>query len=134
MATLLIVDDDNNIRETLRDLLGDVHECHTADRADQALSYLEFESYDVVLTDIAMPGLSGEELLKRVRVQHPHTPVIVISGNSDEDAAKQLLALGAFEYISKPFKLEDVESAVVRALARRNELKAKATEEPRTLA
>ena len=134
MATLLIVDDDNNIRETLRDLLGDVHECHTADRADQALSYLEFESYDVVLTDIAMPGLSGEELLKRVRVQHPHTPVIVISGNSDEDAAKQLLALGAFEYISKPFKHEDVESAVARALARRHELKAQAASEPKTLA
>lgn len=134
MATLLIVDDDSNIRETLYDLLGDAYECHTADRADQALSYLEFESYDVVLTDISMPGLSGEELLKRVQVQHPQTPVIVISGNSNEDASKQLLALGAFEYISKPFKLEDVESAVVRAIARRHELKAQATTDPRATA
>ena len=124
MATLLIVDDDNNIRETLHDLLCDAHECHTADRAEQALSYLEFESYDVVLTDIAMPGLSGEEVLKRVQVQHPHTPVIVISGNSDKDTAKNLLNMGAFAYISKPFKLEDVESAVVRAIARHQELKA----------
>ena len=128
MATLLIVDDDNNIRETLNDLLSESHECHTADRAEQALAYLEFESYDVVLTDISMPGLTGDELLKRVQIQHPHTPVIVISGNSDEDAARNLLNLGAFAYISKPFKLEDVESAVVRAIARNQELKGVGTE------
>jgi DNA-binding NtrC family response regulator len=125
MATLLIVDDDDNIRETLHDLLSDTHNCLTADRAEQALAYLEFEKYDVVLTDIAMPGLSGEELLKHVQVQHPHTPVIVISGNSDEDAARNLLHMGAFAYISKPFQLEEVESAVVRAIARHHELKAK---------
>lgn len=123
MATLLIVDDDNNIRDTLQDLLSDIHDCHTADRAEQALACLEFEKYDVVLTDIAMPGLSGEELLKRVQVQHPHTPVIVISGNSDADAAINLLNIGAFAYISKPFRLEEVESAVVRAIARHEELK-----------
>ena len=123
MATLLIVDDDNNIRETLSDLLSESHECHTADRAEQALAYLEFE-YDVVLTDMAMPGLSGDQVLKRVQMQHPHTPVIVISGNSDEDTARNLLDMGAFAYISKPFKLEDVESAVVRAIARNQELKA----------
>lgn len=123
MATLLIVDDDNNIRDTLQDLLSDIHDCHTADRAEQALAYLEFETYDVVLTDIAMPGLSGEELLKRVQVQHPHTPVIVISGNSDADAVINLLNIGAFAYISKPFRLEEVESAVVRAIARHEELK-----------
>ena len=122
MATLLIVDDDNNIRETLQDLLCGAHECHTADRAEQALSYLEFESYDVVVTDISMPGLSGEEVLKRVQVQHPHTPVIVISGNADEDTATNLLNMGAFAYIAKPFRLEEVESAVVRALARHHEL------------
>lgn len=128
MATLLIVDDDNNTRETLNDLLSEAHQCHTADRAEQALAYLEFESYDVVLTDMAMPGLSGDQILKRVQMQHPDTPVIVISGNSDEDTARNLLNMGAFAYISKPFKLEEVESAVVRAIARHQELKAQATE------
>ena len=122
MATLLIVDDDNNIRETLHDLLKDSHECHTADRAEQALSYLEFENYDVVLTDIAMPGLTGREILKRIQEEHPTTPVIVISGNSEAEAAKELLDMGAFAFIAKPFKLEDVESTVVRAIARNQEL------------
>ena len=122
MATLLIVDDDNNIRETLHDLLKDSHECHTADRAEQALSYLEFETYDVVLTDIAMPGLTGRDILKRIQEEHPTAPVIVISGNSEEEAAKELLDMGAFAFIAKPFKLEDVESTVVRAIARNQEL------------
>lgn len=128
MATLLIVDDDNNIRETLNDLLSASHQCHTADRAEQALAYLDLESYDVVLTDMAMPGLSGDQILKRVQMQHPDTPVIVISGNADEDTARNLLNMGAFAYIAKPFKLEEVESAVVRAIARHQELKAQATE------
>lgn len=123
MATLLIVDDDNNIRETLRDLLGDTHECHTADRAEQALAYLELETYDVVLTDIAMPGLTGHDILKRIQQEHPTTPVIVISGNSQDEAANELLSMGAFAFIAKPFRLEDVESAVVRAIARSQELK-----------
>jgi len=78
---LLIVDDDSNIRDTLNELLSNAYECHTADRAEQALAYLEVEDYDVVLTDISMPGLSGREIIKRVQKNHPATPVIVISGD-----------------------------------------------------
>ncbi|MDQ3666103.1 MAG: response regulator [Acidobacteriota bacterium] len=124
MATILIVDDDNNIRETLAELLSDSNECHTADRAEQALAYLEVENYDVVLTDISMPGLSGREILKCVQERHPTTPVIVISGDSNAEAAAELLSLGAFAYLTKPFQLEVVEDTVNRALARRQELRA----------
>lgn len=121
MATLLIVDDDNMVRDTLNDLLSEVHECHTADRAEQALAYLELESYDAVITDIAMPGLSGREILKQMQENHPATPVIVISGNATEDDARQLIDMGAFLYITKPFRLEDVENAVNLALAQQRE-------------
>jgi DNA-binding NtrC family response regulator len=117
MATLLIVDDDSLIRDTLHELFSDAHECHTADRAEQALAYLDLETYDVVLTDIAMPELSGRELLKQIQLNHPTTPVIVISGLSDEADARALLDLGAFAYFAKPFKLEDIEEAVERAIA-----------------
>jgi DNA-binding NtrC family response regulator len=122
MATLLVVDDDNDVRETLHALFVNVHECHTADRAEQALAFLEFESYDAVLTDLAMPGLSGRELLQRIQRDHPTTPVIVISGTLDEEEAKSLMEMGAFAYFTKPFRLEDVEAAVDRAIARRQEL------------
>lgn len=122
MATLLIVDDDSLIRDTLHELFSETHECHTADRAEQALAYLDLETYDVVLTDIAMPELSGRELLKQIQVTHSATPVIVISGLSHEADARALLDLGAFAYFAKPFKLEDIEQAVDRAIARHHEL------------
>lgn len=123
MATVLIVDDDNAIRETLAELLSSSHECHTADRAEQALAYLEVEDYDVVLTDISMPGLSGREVLKSVQEKHPATPVIVISGNANAEAAEELLTNGAFAYLTKPFQLEVVEDTVIRAIARRQQLR-----------
>jgi len=122
MGTLLIVDDDTNIREVLEELFGHAHECHTADRAEQALTYLELETYDAVITDIAMPGLGGEELLKQVQQRTPSTPVIVISGVADRQAAKKLLEMGAFAFFTKPYELEEVELAVARAIAHRKEL------------
>ena len=122
MATLLIVDDDNLIRDTLHDLLSASHECHTADRAEQALAYLDIETYDAVLTDISMPGLSGRDLLKYIQAKHPATPVIVISGMPDGADGKELIDLGAFAYFTKPFQLEEIEDAVIRAIARHQEL------------
>jgi DNA-binding NtrC family response regulator len=80
MATILIVDEDILVRDSLRELLSRSHECHTADRAEQALAYLDIESYDAVLTDSSMPGLSGRELLNFIQAKHTDTPVIVMSG------------------------------------------------------
>ena len=125
MATLLIVDDDNLVRDQLHELLSPSHECHTADRAEQALAYLDIETYDAVLTDIFMPGLSGRDLLKYIQAKHPATPVIVITGmlNAEDEAdGKELLDLGAFAYFTKPFKLEEIEAAVERAIERHQEL------------
>jgi DNA-binding NtrC family response regulator len=125
MATLLIVDDDNLVRDQLCELLSPSHECHTADRAEQALAYLDIESYDAVLTDISMPGLSGRDLLKYIQAKHPTTQVIVITGMlnpDDETDGKEFLDLGAFAFFAKPFKLEDIETAVERAIARHQEL------------
>jgi two-component system nitrogen regulation response regulator GlnG len=73
-----------------------------------------------------MPGLSGREILKRIQDKHPDTPVIVISGNANAEAAEELLAMGAFAYLTKPFQLELVEDTVVRAIARRHEIRSAA--------
>jgi DNA-binding NtrC family response regulator len=117
MATLLVVDDDNSIRETLCEFLADSHECHSADRAEQALAFLEFEKYDAILTDLSMPGIDGQQLLKRVKQTHPDTPVIIISGNCSTEEQQSSIALGAFAFLAKPFKLEEIENVVNRALA-----------------
>ena len=122
MATLLIVDDDNFVRDTLHQLLSPTHECHTADRAEQALAYLEVETYDAVLTDINMPGLSGRELLRRILAKHSTTPVIVISGMYEGSDARELIDAGAFACFAKPFKLDEIEAAVDRAISRHQEM------------
>lgn len=130
MATLLIVDDDSLIRDTLLQLLSPTHECHTADRAEQALAYLEMESYDAVLTDINMPEMSGHEILKNIQENHPATPVIVISGIRGEIDPQAITDMGVFAYFSKPFELDQVESAVNRAIARHQELIAEEQTKP----
>ena len=116
MADILVVDDDDVIRDTLCELLSANHNCQTADTAEQALAQLEAQRFDVVLTDISMPGLSGMELLNRVLELYPGTPVIVISGLSDQEQAQSLMSRGAFDYLLKPFRLEVVEDSVNRAL------------------
>ena len=129
MATLLIVDDDTLIRDTLHEFLSENHECHTADRAEQALSYLEVERYDAVITDVSMPGLTGREILMYVQNQHPTTPVIVISGKPDGSDGKSLVEMGAFAYLTKPFRLDEIEEIVTRAIAQHQELDATAGEQ-----
>ena len=117
MPTLLIVDDDAAIRGILYDLLSDSYECHTASMAEEAFQYLEVEHYDAIITDIAMPGLTGVELLKRVQLRDESTPVILISGKGTEHDRRSLLDLGAFAYVTKPFNLDEFEQVVQRAVA-----------------
>ena len=119
MADILVVDDDDVIRETLCELLASDHHCQQASTAEDALRKLQTRSFDVVLTDISLPGLSGRELLKRVLSLYPETPVIVISGLSDQDQAQSLIGAGAFDYLIKPFRLEVVEESVRRAAQQR---------------
>ncbi|HYN86040.1 MAG TPA: response regulator [Pyrinomonadaceae bacterium] len=116
MAAVLIVDDDDIVRDTLFELFSEDHLCHTADTAETAINFLQLETYDVVLTDISMPGLSGLELLGHIRQHRPETAVIIISGIGDHAHAEGLIKLGAFDYILKPFRLESVEASVSRAI------------------
>ena len=116
MAFLLVVDDDANIRETLCDLFSAGHFCQSAETAEQALALLESDPFDVVLTDISMPGLSGLELLGIVRERWPELPVIIISGIRSKEQAQGMIRMGAFDYLLKPFQLEDVEASVNSAI------------------
>jgi len=119
LADILIVDDDEIIRDTLRELLSEQYTCQTAGTADEAFARLSEKPYDLVLTDISMPGISGLDLLGRVLRQYPKTPVIVVSGISDQEHVQGLLKLGAFDFLLKPFRLEVVEKSVKRAIEQR---------------
>jgi DNA-binding NtrC family response regulator len=119
MVDILVVDDDDVIRDTLFELLSTDYSCQTADTAEEALAKLQAQRFDVVLTDISMPGLDGMELLSRVVELYPGIAVIIISGHSDEEHAQGLISRGAFDYLLKPFRLELVEESVKRALKER---------------
>ena len=116
MPTILIVDDDDAVRGILFEALSEKYLCHTASRAEEALQYLEIENYDVILTDVAMPGLDGVSLLKQVQTRDASTPVILISGRGSGQLAEQLMTLGAFAYLSKPFDLDELEQVIERAI------------------
>jgi DNA-binding NtrC family response regulator len=120
MATLLIVDDDEAIRTTLFDLFSEEHSCHAAASTEEALKHLESRAYDLIITDLSMSGMSGEDLLGFVKVYAPRTPVIFISGSEDRAGIERLLVKGGVDYLPKPFRLEEIEAAVARALGRRN--------------
>lgn len=116
MANILIVDDDDAVRAILLDLLSEQYLCNTASTAEEAFQYLEIENYDAVVTDIAMPGLTGIELLKRIQLKDLQTPVILISGKNGEQDPIALQQLGAFAFVSKPFALDEIEYLVARAV------------------
>jgi len=116
MPTILIVDDDDAIRSMLYDLLSEKYECDTASTAEEALQYIEVDSYKAILTDIAMPGLGGVALLKRIHETDSATPVILISGKGAEQDPQDLMDLGAFAYVNKPFNLDEIEDVVEQAI------------------
>ena len=122
MSTILRVDDDDALRETLCELFESEHVCHTAVTAEEALTRLSEQDYDVIVTDLTMPGMSGEDLLRFVRVQQPRTPVLFITGSIERSKAEALTTRGAFGYLLKPFQMEDIEARVNSALEYRKRL------------
>jgi putative nucleotidyltransferase with HDIG domain len=115
-AKILIIDDEPNVLSVLHPLLSRDHDCKTASSAYEAIEYLKEQTFDLVLSDIMMPGMSGLELLEHIRRSCRDTVVIMISGNLNIQSAIEAMRRGAFDYITKPFNISDVETAVGRAL------------------
>jgi response regulator RpfG family c-di-GMP phosphodiesterase len=115
-ARILIVDDEPEIREVLCALLSDDYQCAAVSSAEDALSLLESEAFDLIISDIMMSGMSGLEMVPKVLQSAPDSVVVMISGVQTIESAIKALRAGAFDYIMKPFDLRQVEAAVKRAL------------------
>ncbi|MGH9906452.1 MAG: response regulator, partial [Pyrinomonadaceae bacterium] len=115
-SRILIVDDEADITEILSDLLGGEYECQTANSAEAALERLGKSDFQLVVSDITMPGMSGLEMIPLVKEVSPNTVVVMISGMQTVESAIGALRLGAFDYLMKPFDLRQVEAVVKRAL------------------
>jgi len=114
--SILIVDDDEVIRRLLCAALDSSYWCTTATSADEAIKRLQIDSFNLVLSDITMPGTSGLELCRYVQQMCPLTVMVMISAMTDIDYAIEAMRYGAFDYIAKPFELVRVSLAVDRAV------------------
>jgi putative nucleotidyltransferase with HDIG domain len=113
---ILIVDDEVEITEILADLLSEEYDCIRAGSAEEALTRLHESEFQLVISDITMPGMSGLDMIPHVKEFAPDTVVVMISGMQTVESAIGALRLGAFDYLMKPFDLRQVEAVVKRAL------------------
>ncbi len=115
-AKILIIDDEEQIRSLLVDVLAEGHRCRATSSAEEALTALSHETFDLIISDIDMGGISGLELVRRVHSLSPETVVVMVSGNQNIETAIEALHVGAFDYVTKPIDLRYLEAAVERAL------------------
>jgi putative nucleotidyltransferase with HDIG domain len=127
--SLLIVDDEEPIRKLLAASLKGLYNCVVTDSAEEATRLLGTTNFNLIVTDIRMPGASGLELCQLVQKICPETVVMVISGMTDIHYAIEAMRQGAFDYVVKPFDLPHVVVSVERALRYQSLLQAKANYE-----
>lgn len=117
MARVLVVDDEKSIRTTLSEFLrADGHDTETAIDVEDALNRLLARPFDLVLTDIALPRVSGVDLLRRMHASDPHVKVVMITGDPTVESAAEAVRCGAMDYLVKPIDKEAILRSVRHAL------------------
>ena len=117
---ILVVDDEKAIRDGLRQILeGEGHTVELSDSGYSALEMLQSHDFNVVITDLKMPGMDGMEVLKAITILQPSVPVIFITGYSTLDNAVEVMKMGAFDYVPKPFTAEIIIEKVQKAIDHR---------------
>jgi DNA-binding NtrC family response regulator len=113
--TILIVDDEEIIRDFLSEVLEE-YELAVASDGDEAIEKMKARSYDLVITDLRMPRVPGEEVVKFAKQSSPNTKVIIISGYSSLYTVSQSVSNGACAFLSKPFSIKELMQTVSGAL------------------
>jgi len=120
-ARVLIVDDAPNMRSLLEAILAPQHDVVLAPDGNVAHFNLEAAAFELVLTDVRMPGPDGFELARLIRKKWPLIEVVLMTAYASIPAAVEAVRLGAYDYLAKPFDPDDVSLVVARALERRRE-------------
>ncbi|HKG92600.1 MAG TPA: HD domain-containing phosphohydrolase [Gemmatimonadaceae bacterium] len=117
----LVVDDEARLRHVLARLMAsDGFACSEAANGAEALALLEQEpGIPLVISDLRMPRMDGTELLREIRARHPDTAVVMITANADVDVAVSCLGLGAMDYLTKPFHLDEVRARIRQVMEKR---------------
>lgn len=112
-----MVDDELFVRELLLEFLSsEGYEVSLADSGEKAVKLMQSEPADVVLVDLKMPGIDGIETLRQIKKTAPDALAIVMTGYPTIDSSIEALRCGAYDYVVKPFKLNDLKSSIEKAL------------------
>ncbi len=115
---ILVVDNDEKMARTLsRALRGLGYRCRIALSGDEGLIYVQEDRFDLILTDLVMPGFDGITFVRSVKAIAPMIPIIMMTGHGSVDTAVQAMKAGAFDYLNKPVRLDDLQAHVEQALA-----------------
>jgi DNA-binding NtrC family response regulator len=118
MPRILVVDDEPEIRDLLRRFFTrKQYTVLTAESGAECLATLDRDEVDAVVLDLAMPGMSGMEVLSEIRAKQPDLPVVMVTGITDEELAKETLRQGAFDYVMKPMNFDYLERTLYIKLA-----------------
>lgn len=118
--SIWIIDDDDSIRWVLQKALeGDGYQVTSFDNANTILDRLQQEAPDAIITDVRMPGIDGLELLTQLSTDYPELPVVIMTAHTDLDSAVSAYQGGAFEYLPKPFDIDDALEIAQRACTRK---------------
>jgi DNA-binding NtrC family response regulator len=119
VVDVLLIDDERHFLDSLAEGLRILYpyklQVITADSGEKALEMLNTVSFDVVVTDLHMPGIDGYQLLTHMRDKHPAVPVIIMSAFAKAEVEKQLLDLRFSKYIEKPLALDEIAHAILSA-------------------
>ncbi|HEY7745182.1 MAG TPA: sigma-54 dependent transcriptional regulator [Desulfuromonadales bacterium] len=117
LSQILLIDDESHNREALTLLLTHAgYQVQSAASGEEALTILQETPFEIVITDLFLPGVSGIDILKRVKEDSPFTNVILITGNASAETAVEAMKEGAFDYITKPLNFEKLKILVAKAL------------------
>ena len=118
IGRVLIVDDEDDITSVVAEHFASLgYDVDVAQNGAAALIQAAARRPDVVLLDITMPEVSGDEVLNRLLAVDPTVSIVMLTGNADEDVARNLLRRGALDYVAKPFQLATLERVVATAVA-----------------
>lgn len=123
-AKILVVDDEKNIRNLVAQALEALdYFVHTAFDGKDAMVQLEADEYDLILTDLKMPGMDGMEFLEKAVAKYPDVQIVMISAHGTVDNAVEAMKLGAFDFLQKPFTPKELRNVVYNVLERENSSK-----------
>ena len=117
--TILVLDDEPIVGKRLRPALAKSgYEVDVVETGADAIRLIDERLYDIVVTDIRMEGVDGIAVLRHALARSPRTLVIMITGYATVEMAREALTIGAFDFIAKPFKLDDLRAVIARAAAK----------------